>query len=176
MLIDDYLVNFPTKNDVYFSIKEDEQKLMDKRLKEAGTIPQSNMKNAKLLTSRTEAINLMPHDLVVAEIGVAYGDFSEYIIKKMKPRHFFAIDYFNKVNPYISFWGRDDFEKSHLTHEEWYRDRFKNEIDNGKMTVCSGYSWDELSKFEDNYFDYLYLDACHDYASVKKDVEAAYKK
>jgi len=38
-----------------------------------------------------------------------------------------------------------------------------------------GLSWDTLSTFPDNHFDWVYVDAAHDYESVKKDLEQSYR-
>ena len=37
-------------------------------------------------------------------------------------------------------------------------------------------SWDCLDSLEDNTLDYIYIDAAHDYASVKRDISKAIKK
>lgn len=58
-----------------------------------------------------------------------------------------------------------------MTHLEYYNNRFNDEISRGIVEVCQGLSWEQLELFPDDYFDYVYLDAGHDYQSVKKDIE-----
>lgn len=176
--IDDYITRFPAKEDNttagYY-----ENEVIDgliKRIEDAGEIAQEHLQNAKVLANRNEAIRRLPKGGKVAEVGVAYGDFSDILLKEMQPDHFYAIDWFNKDNPYICMWGRQELVESGMTHEEWYRNKYKKEIDSHKMTVCSGLSWECLAEFEDGFFDFIYLDACHDYECISKDAEIAVKK
>lgn len=151
-------------------------KNLHSQLEVGGAISQTQIEGAMLLADRIEAIKRLPKGGVIGEVGVAYGDFSKKLLEIMEPSKFYAIDFFNKDNPYISFWGRTDFEDSGLTHEEWYRKKFEKEIKVGQMEVISGFSWDCLSIQKDNTYDFLYIDACHDYESVKKDISIAYDK
>ena len=132
--------------------------------------------SAVLLPDRQSALEYMPKNVVAAEIGVAYGDFSKSILEAMTPRKFYAVDYFSQSDPYVNYFGRDDFIRDNMPHQKWYEHRFSAEIENGVMEVRQGYSWDRIAEFPDDYFDYAYLDAGHNYYSVKKDIDALARK
>lgn len=124
--------------------------------------------DAKLLPNRQFALEYMPKNAVCAEIGVAYGEFSSEILNEMKPSKFYAIDLFSEENPY--YWGRDTLVKENITHRQWYERKFATEIEAGILETRKGLSWDEIEKFPDDYFDYVYLDASHIYDSIMKDL------
>ena len=86
----------------------------------------------------------------------------------MQPEKFYGIDIFSESVK--GFWNDDIFEKQGMTHLQWYKNRFRNEIEEGKFEVKQGLSWDVLAEFPDNYFDYAYLDAGHSYENVARDV------
>jgi len=131
---------------------------------------------ATLLPSRTLVFEHIPKNGIAAEVGVAYGDFSRKIIDNLSPNKFFAIDYFSQDDPFLGFFGRDNFIKDNMPHQQWYENRFKAEIESGLMETRQGLSWDCLAQFPDNYFDYAYLDAAHDYHSVRKDLKVLIEK
>jgi len=134
------------------------------------------LENAKLLSTRQDILKYMPKSAVVAEVGVAYGEFTRKILSVMKPQKFYAIDYYSQDNPHRAYMGRNDFQTSNLTHYERYKKEFEEEIQSGLLEMRQGFSWDVLETFPDNFFDYVYLDACHEYEAVKKDVEVLYRK
>jgi len=118
----------------------------------------------------------MPKNGITAEVGVAFGDFSRKILDALSPQIFFAIDLFYHTDLSSNFWGRDDFTRDNMPHRQWYENRFKMEIKTGKVETRQGLSWECLAQFPDDYFDYLYLDADHNYQSVKNDIEALKRK
>lgn len=145
-----------------------------KRLKDMPKIKDSALKNAMVLSDRISAIKRMPKGLVAAEVGVAFGDLSEKIFEIMQPEKFYGIDVFQE--DVKGFWNDNKFEKSGMTHLQWYENRFRHEIETGRFEVRQGFSWDVLAMFPDAYFDYVYLDAAHDYDCVLKDVTMLKKK
>lgn len=145
-----------------------------KMIHEIGMIPKDCLQSAALLGSRYEAIKMLPKGGVIGEVGVAYGDFSEYLIEELKPIHFYAIDFF-QGGEVADFWGRTDIVTSGLNHEGWYRKRFESLIPD-IMSIMTGYSWECLNSLPDDTFDFLYIDASHEYKDIKKDIDAAVRK
>jgi hypothetical protein len=133
------------------------------------------LESAILLPGRSAALECMPKNAIVTEIGVAFGDFSRKILDCLSPKKFYAIDYFRQDISAFAFLKPDWHQNGNLdnmTHRQWYEDRFKEEIVSGTMELRQGLSWDCLAQFPDDYFDYVYLDAAHDYQSVRKDIDA----
>lgn len=148
-------------------IEEQERMNVSHISEQVGSILQKQLEGSMVLCSRYEALERLPKGGRVAEIGVAYGDFSNEILTRMEPEKFYAVDLFCES---IGFWDNGLFKKFQTTHYEWYSDRFSDYIRSGKLVMEKGFSWDVMGKFPDHYFDYIYLDAAHDYASVEKDI------
>lgn len=138
-----------------------------------GEVPQSLLDDAKLLQNREAPLKLLPKKGRAAEIGVAYGEFSNKILENMQPEVFYAIDMYVQKE---GFWGGREFATYPDGHLGWYKKEFSDFIDKGIVKIKQGISWEVLASFPDNYFDYIYLDAAHDYASVKKDITQILKK
>lgn len=158
----------------YFFNKLGYELIKDKRrnILQGLKLPKEVLNNCRVLSTREDVLPLLPKQMVVAEVGVAYGEFSREIINNTNPIKFYAIDYF-KGN---DFWGRNTFTENKLSHEEYIKLQFKTEIEKDIFHIKKGLSWDVLNNFEDNFFDYVYLDAGHDYESVKKDIAILLKK
>ncbi|MDR1320080.1 MAG: class I SAM-dependent methyltransferase [Gracilibacteraceae bacterium] len=142
----------------------------------ANPIRAEAIQGALLLPDRITALRYLPRGGIAAEVGVAYGDFSERILALMKPAKFYAVDYFSQADPFAKFWGRDDFRRDNMPHQQWYERKFKKEIENGILETRQGLSWECMADFPDDYFDYVYLDAAHDFYSVKKDISVLINK
>ncbi len=151
------------------------ERMLDMALS-AKPISPSKMVAAKAFANRIDALSIIPKGGVVAEVGVAYGDFSKEILRQIKPNKFFAIDFFNGDSPGGDIWGRTYFRDTGLTHQEWYRKEFKEYLDNNTMEIRQGFSWEVLSEFSNDFFDFVYLDACHSYDSVRKDMDVLLNK
>jgi hypothetical protein len=65
-------------------------------------------------------------------------------------------------------------EANEIFNETW--DNVKNEFKLNtrhfnNITLHQGFSYDLVDKFEDGYFDFIYIDGNHKYEDVKKDIE-----
>jgi hypothetical protein len=143
------------------------------QVRPAPELSEDHLRQARLLPNRTDILHQLGQQDVVAEVGVGFGSFSRQIIDINRPSRFIAIDTFQLDTP--SWTGRHAYGDilGDLSHEAFYRGKFKNELASGRVEIRRGFSHDELRRFDDGFFDMIYIDAAHDYESVKRDLAVA---
>jgi hypothetical protein len=141
-------------------------------------LQQKHVEGARLFADRLEMIRSLTFTPkpIVAELGVAYGDFSRFLIDQLQPECFHAYDYFS-MHEHAEIWGRPTAERfKGLTHRQFYDERFRDEIARGQFMVFEGDSANNLNERKDGIYDVIYIDAGHSLESATRDAEAAVKK
>lgn len=114
-------------------------------------------------TNRRTMVQSLRDFKVGAEVGVCGGMYSKFILDNTAMK-LYSIDPW-EVNSELAK-PKEIFAKCKLLLEP-YGDR---------VEMVKGYSPDISSMFEDESFDFVYIDALHDYDSVKSDMEAWWEK
>ncbi len=154
----------------YFLVKRD-KKFQANGIFDPIQLPITHIRNCKLLPDRYSIFDYLPKNGVVAEVGVLAGDFSEQLLLRTCPSKLYLIDTFES-NDWVSLKTKRFYANN---HQQFVEERFKTEIETNIVTLKKGLSWDVLSKFPANNFDWLYIDADHRYASVRKDLTQAFR-
>ena len=134
-------------------------------------LPLARLVPSSLTKGRTFLLKAMPKNSICAEIGTYDGDFAKKIFYFTNPQKLHLID------PWVDSWhdGGAYQDKMKNRYQNVLK-RFNREINLGKVAIHRGYSHEVCSNFEDNYFDWIYIDGNHQYEFVKKDLELYYPK
>ncbi|MCW3118607.1 MAG: class SAM-dependent methyltransferase [Chitinophagaceae bacterium] len=138
-------------------------------------LPANLFENSRVCNSREDVLQWLPKGGVIAEVGVAYGNFSALLLEQLQPEKFIVIDSF-AITGDTEPWKQTVLKDSKMTHLEYYQNKFHQEIDKGQVVIYPGLSWEMLAKLPDKSIDYLYLDAGHSYEEVVKDIEQVSQK
>lgn len=124
------------------------------------TISQDQLNNAKLFKNKEEYAKHIPKKSRILEIGTLAGDYAEVLIKEVKPASIDLVDVF-EANDWPDC---NRFDKR--GHFDFVKNRFK---DVKNITYHKGYS-DKIMPNLNKKFDYIYIDANHDYKHCKNDL------
>ena len=109
---------------------------------------------------------------VGVEVGVLKGDFSNHLLNAWHGKKLYSIDAWRHIDGFIDVTnGGPDM------HIQTLAQTFKNLYVHGDRSCIIRELSVEASKlFQDGSLDFVFLDAAHDYANIKKDLEAWYPK
>ena len=109
-------------------------------------------------------IKMMPKNGVCAEIGVLNGDFSLKILEYAKPKKLYLID----------AWAGNDVYSDELCRKNY--DEVINKFSgNSTVEIIKSDSLKALKQFQASFFDWVYIDAEHNYSNVKTDLEQSFR-
>ena len=126
----------------------------------------------KTFQTRNDFIKTLSEGLVMCEIGVFKGEFSE-ILLNTNPKELHLIDPFE--GPMYS--GDKDGQNIVWTNLSEDFERLTNKYkEDSRVVLHKGYSQNVLETFVDSYFDLIYIDGDHTYQAVKSDLNTAKRK
>ncbi len=145
-------------------VRQDEERKA--KIKEA-SIPQIELtaeyiKNLTIVTNKVALLDVLPKHSIVAEVGVSNGKYSEKILSVTQPKKLHLID----------SWAKERYKDRDLFVEK----RFEKEIKLGQVFIYKGFSTTELERFDDGYFDWVYIDTNHTYDTTAKELEICRNK
>ena len=128
---------------------------------------------------REQFLPLLPKKAVVAEIGVAEGQFSKLIHLVTKPRRLHLIDSWKHAGNEKSGEEGDPFIPADNEQEYRYqrvKKRFELQTSEGTVAIHREYSDKASERFDNQYFDWIYIDGLHTYNGVMRDLKHYDKK
>lgn len=124
--------------------------------------------------TRNDLIDALPKDLVVAELGVFSGEFSNEIYNRMHPSHLYLVDIWEGT---MSSGDKDGQNLVTINNmEEVYHQIKDRYVDTSNIEVVRGTSLDFLNSQPNDSFDMIYIDADHSYNAVKNDLIVSLSK
>jgi len=128
---------------------------------------------------RQNILKILPKNSVGAEIGVFRGEFTKYIFQIAKPAKLHLVDvWWKKFGEYYPDWGNStNFGK--LRTRDAYNDlkEIINKYDKNNSSIIDvGDDLEILNDFDNDYFDWVYLDSSHKYEHTLAELELLDKK
>jgi len=124
---------------------------------------------------------LLPPNPRVLEVGVEAGHFSKKIMNVLEPEELHLLDPWES-NPFNGKIYSDGHLKnmptaySNVSMQTRIEQIYAQEIKDDRVFLHRGYSHDLVKNFSFGYFDFIYLDGCHLYESVKQDLHDYHQK
>ena len=115
--------------------------------------------NCKLVLNRRTMLQRIGKRGAVAELGVNRGEFSNEILGTTVPAVLHLVD----------IWGTNRYHDG-LFDE--VKEKFKDKIESKVVRIHRKLSTDAASDFEDGYFDMIYIDTDHSYATTRDELLA----
>lgn len=103
---------------------------------------------------------ILPQHGIGCEVGTFRGDHAELLLLS-RPKELHLIDWWSQVSAEKPEWKE---------HKQWVQARFAK---NSTVIIHDGDARKILPTFDRHYFDWIYIDANHEYWAVTKDIALA---
>ena len=118
-----------------------------------------NVAGSSIIESRLAMLDALPNGMRCLELGVAEGDFSQELLKRLAPRTLSLVD----------LWSGERYEPGFSK----VKNIFKDDIEGGVVSIHKNNSLDFLNSSEIASFDFVYIDTDHTYQTTYKELCAA---
>jgi len=114
---------------------------------------------------------------VIAEVGVAKGNFSKQISRQLNPKKLFLIDpWIYQDRPDYTMDGTNVSDVEGEKRLSAIKEYFASVDEENSISILRGFSYDEVKKIDDESLDAVYIDAMHTYEAVKEDLADFFSK
>ncbi|HYW75003.1 MAG TPA: class I SAM-dependent methyltransferase [Gammaproteobacteria bacterium] len=123
----------------------------------------------------------LPKGSIGAEIGVHLGEFSARLLRVVQPLELHLVDpwVYEKSDVYKDSWYGGEAGQNQAEMERRYqsvRAQFENEVRSGRVVIHRDYSANVLERFSGDSFDWIYIDANHQYEFIRTDLQLSLQK
>ena len=128
----------------------------------------------QIFKTRNDLLDTLPKGLVIAELGVFKGEFSEEILKRTNPSRLCLVDIWEGS---MTSGNKDGYNIVQIDNMELVYNEIKEKYkDTTEVEVIRSSSVEYLNNCENDTFDMIYVDADHSYQGVTNDLKIAYHK
>lgn len=144
----------------------------------------NNSTKLKILSNQHDFFNFFGQQGNVLEVGVDEGhNVKHNLIPILKPKNLFLVDIWEKIEPtnrnlmINKCKDISELQNIKLTKKKNLANYVRNLNEfSGNVFFVAADSHEAASFFPDNYFDFIYIDGCHEKKHVKKDLELYFSK
>jgi len=122
------------------------------------SLQETHLEHARLITDRKALLQLIPKNGIVAELGVASGDYTSQILNISTPEKLHLID----------IWHSERYNETLFNNVST---KFSSELSAGQVQIHRKLSTEAVDDFPDDYFDWIYIDTTHCYKGTKAELE-----
>ena len=149
-----------------FFVKKIESMIKKRKIYILSQIPifqleKKNISNLKIKLNRLEILKELKKSSICAELGVAYGEFSDQILEIVKPELLVLVDSYPNKGNFVDEGNLKYIEK-----------KYQKLAEEKKIQIINEDSVKAASMFKENFFDWIYIDTTHSYHQTLGELRA----
>lgn len=151
---------------INFLIKKVESAIKKRKIYILSQIPvfqleKKNISNLKIKLNRLEILKELKKNSICAELGVAYGEFSDQILEIVKPKLLVLVDSYPNKGNFV--------DEGNL---EYLKKKYQKKVEEKEIKIIHNDSIKTATMFEENFFDWIYIDTTHSYQQTLGELRA----